>query len=232
MASGGHVHDTYAAANKELFDKKALEVDAMPEFQAVGRDVAAALLRIYPALFDPEKTEALDFVCGTGLVSLHIAPHVKSLVGVDISEGMVARFNERASELGLPPSKARAEAIELKGTGGELGGAKFDIVLCTLAYHHLSSISTTTALLASFLKPGGALLVVDHMATPETRENDVPEEFRNAVKTTAGFSEAQIREVFEGAGLQEFEFGHALTATVLGKERAAFVAKGLLPVKV
>ncbi|EKM50910.1 uncharacterized protein PHACADRAFT_187557 [Phanerochaete carnosa HHB-10118-sp] len=126
-----HGHD-YAGENKKHFDTKAEEVDAIPEFRTLGRDVGASLLRTYPALFDPTATELLDFACGTGLVSFEIAPHVKSLLGVDISSGMVDRFSARAAGLGIAPTKTHAIATELTGSGGELGGAKFDVVLVRL----------------------------------------------------------------------------------------------------
>ncbi|KAI5984005.1 hypothetical protein EDD15DRAFT_2312577 [Pisolithus albus] len=35
----------------------------------------------------------MDFACGTGLISRELAPHAKSIVGVDISQNMVDMYN-------------------------------------------------------------------------------------------------------------------------------------------
>ncbi|GJE90584.1 S-adenosyl-L-methionine-dependent methyltransferase [Phanerochaete sordida] len=219
-----HGHD-YAAANKALFDAKAAELDANPEFRALARSIAGTLLRTYPALFAPERTALLDFACGTGLVAFELAPHVRTLLGVDISDGMAARFNARAAELGLA-HKARAVVAALTGAPGELDGQQFDVVLCSMAYHHLAAPADTTALLARLLRPGGTLLVLDFAARDYTQE-EIPEEFRAAVAHAAGFAEDDVRAMFEGAGLEGFELREGVKMAIGGKERDIFVARGV-----
>lgn len=56
-------------------------------------------------------------------------PVVKGIVGVDNSIGMVEHYNARAVKLGLTQEKMHALHLELKGTEGELGGRKFDVVV-------------------------------------------------------------------------------------------------------
>lgn len=69
-----------------------------------------AILQAYP--FDKEATVVLDYACGTGkqsvqdlllvatkapspgIVARSLAPHCKTLIGVDISQGMVDEFNK------------------------------------------------------------------------------------------------------------------------------------------
>jgi hypothetical protein len=55
-------------------------------------------------------------------------PHVKSIVGVDISQGAVDLYNEAVSNQGLSPDEMRAVCAELKGEAGELDDLKFDVV--------------------------------------------------------------------------------------------------------
>jgi hypothetical protein len=62
-------------------------------------------------------------------MSRELAPHVKSIVGVDISQGMVDQYNKRASDLGVLPERMTAICAELKGDGGELEGRKFDVIV-------------------------------------------------------------------------------------------------------
>ncbi len=54
---------------------------------------------------------------------------MKSLLGVDISQGMVDQFNLKAANEGIPPRKMGAVRVELKGDPGELGGQKFDVII-------------------------------------------------------------------------------------------------------
>lgn len=50
-------------------------------------------------------------------------------MGVDISEGMVAQFNERVDNQGIPREEMGAVCAELNGKEGELGGEKFDVIV-------------------------------------------------------------------------------------------------------
>lgn len=45
----------------------------------------------------------------------------------------------------------------------QLDGMKFDVVVCASSYHHFLSIEDVTKALASYLKPGGSVLVADLM---------------------------------------------------------------------
>jgi 2-polyprenyl-3-methyl-5-hydroxy-6-metoxy-1,4-benzoquinol methylase len=68
-------------------------------------------------------------VLSTGLISRELAPHTKSIVGVDISQGMVDQFNTRVENQGIPSEEMKAVCVELKGQEGELDGAKFDVIV-------------------------------------------------------------------------------------------------------
>ena len=45
--------------------------------------------------------DLLDFGCGTGLISLHLQPHVRSLWGVDTSSGMLEVFQGKLKDRGI-----------------------------------------------------------------------------------------------------------------------------------
>lgn len=63
-------------------------------------------------------------------MSRELAPHTKSILGVDISQGMVDQYNKRVENQGISPEEMRAIAVELKGESeDELDGAKFDIIV-------------------------------------------------------------------------------------------------------
>jgi hypothetical protein len=62
-------------------------------------------------------------------MSRDLAPRVNTIVGVDISQGMVDQYNKRANDLGVLPEKMTAVCAELKGEEGELDGRKFDVIV-------------------------------------------------------------------------------------------------------
>ncbi|KAI0695119.1 S-adenosyl-L-methionine-dependent methyltransferase [Cerioporus squamosus] len=193
----GHEKHDFAAANRAFFDQHAHEHshghnDAHSRERAIRQ--VNALRKAWPELFDEDSTVAMDYACGTGLVSQQLCQYVKSVVGVDISQASVDLYNSQASNQGLALEEMRAVCAELKGEPGELDGLKFDIIVPLLAVLRvvpsLPSIDDTTRILASFLKPGGSLLVADIRASEDGRE-----------LFPHGLSEGAVRAAFEGAGL-------------------------------
>ncbi|KAA1477665.1 S-adenosyl-L-methionine-dependent methyltransferase [Dentipellis sp. KUC8613] len=232
---GGHQADgsspdpgTLTDANKQHFSDIAETYGALPSAQKLARHLAGAVRALYA--LDKSATAVLDFGCGPGLVSSELAGDVKTIVGVDISDGMVEQYDKRAQKLGIPREQMHAVCLELKGEPGELDGATFDLVVCSMAYHHIDDIAATTRTLAGFLKPRGHLIICD-MTRPEEGEarEIVPEPFHEIVSHEYGFSEADIRANFAGAGLADFGFHLLVKARVHGSVVDLFVARGVKP---
>ncbi|KAA1477672.1 S-adenosyl-L-methionine-dependent methyltransferase [Dentipellis sp. KUC8613] len=221
----GHGHGTLADSNKDHFSTIAEKYSEFPSAIKLARYLAAAMRKTYA--FNEESTTLLDFACGPGLVSRELAAYTKKIVGVDISHGMVDQYNKRVNEQGIPPEEMHAVCIELKGEPGELDGAKFDVIVCSMAYHHLEDIAASTRTLVGFLKPGGHLMVCDIARAADEREI-IPEEFHKVVSHSHGISEAEIRGTFEGAGLKEFAFKALVKAKVHGAQVDLFVAEGVM----
>ncbi|KAJ7144936.1 S-adenosyl-L-methionine-dependent methyltransferase [Mycena crocata] len=225
MSEGAHHHHhDFASANQALFDEHAHKAEHRPHAPELAESVSNAILQAYP--FDKDTTTVLDYACGTGIVSRRLAPHCKTLLGVDISQGMVDEFNKGVQSHSLNTEQIRALRAELKGEDTELDGMKFDIIICSLAYHHFGDIAAVTTLLTFFLKPGGTLLVADF---PTMDPTALPVGFEHVVAHSHGISEAAIKGVYEGAGLQGF---HQVLfkgpKTDLHPE-VIFLAKGIKP---
>jgi len=222
--------DHYAAANKAHFNTIAHEYDEIPHAAEGARRSAEAMRKAY--VFTQEATTVMDYACGTGLVSRELVPYCKRIVGVDISQGMVDQFNNRVYNQGIPPEEMQAVCAELKGIPGELGDEKFDVVLCSAAYHHFTSIDEVTLMLAYFLKPGGVLLVVDISKREDAHghvQHVIPHHAHH-VPHKGGLSESDMHKAFENAGLQSFEFdSDAIRAIHNGHNVRLFIAKGLKP---
>ena len=64
-------------------------------------------------------------------MSKEIIPYSKSILGVDVSQGMVDLYNETGRKEGF--SGMKAVCVELKGEDGELDGQEFDVIIVSIA---------------------------------------------------------------------------------------------------
>ena len=63
-------------------------------------------------------------------MSQQIIPYAKSILGVDISQGMVDLYNETGQKEGFDGMKA--VRTDLKGEEGELNGQKFNVIIVSV----------------------------------------------------------------------------------------------------
>jgi len=94
----------------------------------------------------------LDAACGTGAVARQLVGRGHDVVGVDISEAMLARARKAVPE-------GRFLAGDL--TGLPLPDRDVDHVVCSLALAHVGDLRPFFAEAARVMRPGGHLLVVD-----------------------------------------------------------------------
>jgi len=80
---------------KRDFDKEAARWDEHPARVKLAADIASAILK--QIMLKPDM-DVLDFGCGTGLLTLRMAPMVKSITGVDSSLGMINVLREKATK--------------------------------------------------------------------------------------------------------------------------------------
>ncbi|KAG1868895.1 S-adenosyl-L-methionine-dependent methyltransferase [Suillus tomentosus] len=215
--------------NKNYFNEHGHHYNDHPDGHELARRLGAAMINAYP--FEEDSTLVLDYACGTGLISRQLAAHAKCIVGVDISQTMVDQYNQSLFNQGIPPEEMRAVCCDLTTEApNQLDGMKFDVVVCASAYHHFPSIEDVTKALASYLKPGGSLLVTDLMKLPSAES--VQALFptgslkSNLVAHKGGFQEADIKAVFESAGLIDFSFVTACKAKIHGQPVQIFLASG------
>jgi len=104
--------------------------------------------------------ETLEVAVGTGL-NLPYYPTEVTLTGVDLSPAMLAVARERAAGLGRAVSLREANAEQLPFHDGS-----FDTVVCTLALCSIPDDRAAIAQMYRVLRPGGRLLLLDHVAAP------------------------------------------------------------------
>jgi ubiquinone/menaquinone biosynthesis C-methylase UbiE len=99
----------------------------------------------------------LDVGCGTGLALLEVARELspcRSLVGVDISPGMLDIARQKAESVGIAANFVNADIASL-----ELPPSSFDLILCNGVLHWLDDRPAIMKKLHGLLRPGGQLLL-------------------------------------------------------------------------
>jgi ubiquinone/menaquinone biosynthesis C-methylase UbiE len=103
----------------------------------------------------------IDLGAGTGLLSLALAPRVRELIAVDISERMLERLDDAATVDGI--HNIRTVAADLRRLPLEDESAT--LVVSNYAFHHLDDAGKELALAEArrILSPGGRLVICDMM---------------------------------------------------------------------
>lgn len=103
-----------------------------------------------------------------------------------------------------------------------------------MAYHHFASVQDVTRELVEYLKPSGTLAVADIArveADDDKGETETPimAQYAHIVAHTRGFTEAETRALFEGAGLEDIVFDRFTSAKREGRDVQFFLATGTKP---
>ncbi|HKH89091.1 MAG TPA: class I SAM-dependent methyltransferase [Acidimicrobiales bacterium] len=104
---------------------------------------------------------AVDLGCGSGQVTLALAKRCKTVLGVDVSERMIALLLQNAEREGVSNVEGRAVPIERLG----LPENSVDLVVSNYALHHLRDRDKQVAVdeAVKWLRPGGKLVIGDMM---------------------------------------------------------------------
>jgi ubiquinone/menaquinone biosynthesis C-methylase UbiE len=113
-------------------------------------------------LAEPKPDDVVvDLGAGTGLLTLALAPLVRELVAVDISEGMLDRLGDAARADGIH----NVETVVADLRQLPLEDESASLVVSNYAFHHLHDTGKELALAEArrILRPGGRLVVCDMM---------------------------------------------------------------------
>jgi SAM-dependent methyltransferase len=166
--------------------------------------------------------------CALNNVYQVLAPYVTTIRGIDVSDGMVDKYNEAARKQGLSEHQMYAVRGDLLGPEAEsskaLEGAdffNFDIIVISMALHHVEDPQLMTVKLVERLKDKGSLLVIDwapaldasESSTQDHKNNTTDEvgyqqDLKGAHKTMnrSGFAEDEMKKFFEVAGCSESDY--------------------------
>lgn len=115
----------------------------------------------------------LDVATGGGHAALALAPHVRHVIASDLTTAMLHAARDHHRALGVANvSYLRAEAERLPVAPGSL-----DLVVCRVAAHHFADVAAFVHGSAAALRPGGLLVVADHIGLDDPEEDAFMDRF-------------------------------------------------------
>jgi SAM-dependent methyltransferase len=155
---------------RKFWDDRAGDA-AITDVEVTHRDVWQRWLEIETIRrFVGPTDRLLDVGCGSGYTTLQLAPHVREVVGVDNSPGMIERAERAAAESGIA---AAFGVIDAQGLSPDQLG-HFDVVLSSRCLINLASWDDQQRAIErihSVLKPGGRFLFLEGWADGRNRLN-------------------------------------------------------------
>ena len=180
------------------------------------------------------EVRVLDYACGPGTVSEALLPYATSFIGIDVSDGMVAAYNARASAFDLPSTKTmRAIQGDLASSSPSPSTTEpdfynFDLAVVGMSLHHFADPALAAKRLVERLKPGTGVLLVtdllpDFLPSSNAPVNDPA--IAMAKKTVAhnGFSEEEIESIFKAAGCVDVKVAVKEESMMMGKKEIKMV---------
>jgi ubiquinone/menaquinone biosynthesis C-methylase UbiE len=146
-------------------DNGEVKDDVQASFGPVADRYARSLFHADPVRLDevvelaqPRAGEvALDVATGTGNTALALAPHVGSVVGLDLTPQMLAEAGREAEARGVVNVRwVRGDACRLP-----FGDGTFDLYTVRAAPHHFHDLDAALAEAMRVLRPGGRACFVD-----------------------------------------------------------------------
>lgn len=139
---------------KRDFDKEAAGWDEHPSRVKLAADVASAIAQ---QITPRPDMDVLDFGCGTGLLTLRIAPLVRTVTGVDSSPGMLNVLRDKAARL----HRSNISVLSLDPDRGDTLTGQYDLIISSMTFHHVEKIEPLLGQLHSALRSSGYLCVAD-----------------------------------------------------------------------
>jgi SAM-dependent methyltransferase len=138
----------------------------------------------------------LEVACGAAHVSEIVAPHVREVVGLDLTPELLAIGARRLAEAGV------TNVLLQEGNAAALPfvDASFDLVMCRASMHHFADPPTSMQEMARVCRPGGRVVVSD-MISPGPEVRDAFDDLHRCIDPShrRAFTEAELAAMIEGA---------------------------------
>ena len=178
------------------FDERAKDWDSDPMKVERARVVADAIRAALPL---STGMTALEYGCGTGLLSFALQSDLGQITLADESQGMLDMLGEKIAAAGV----TNMHPVRLDLSSGTLPAQRFDITYSLLVLHHVQDVRDMLTKFHAVLKANGILVIADLDKEDGTFHHTGISYFHD------GFARGELQQMVEEAGFGDVRFSDA-----------------------
>lgn len=135
----------------DKFKDKAKDWDVSDRVKQLSAGIGSCILKNVEL---NAQMHVMDFGAGTGLITSQVAPFVKKITAVDISQAMLDQLLVKQAL--KDKVQALCQDITHKPTGEQ-----YDLIMSAMAMHHVADTDNMVKQFAAHLKSGGKVALAD-----------------------------------------------------------------------
>ncbi|EKQ51491.1 MULTISPECIES: class I SAM-dependent methyltransferase [unclassified Clostridium] len=151
---------------------------------------------IIKSISDNENKSAMEFGCGTGLVSFNIYDKFNKVTLIDSSQGMIDILNSKINTYKIDNMVGQ----HLDIVNGDELNEKFDVIYNSMVLHHIHDIKLITNKFYNLLNEGGYLCIVDLNEEDGSFHKEYPD-----FDGHNGFNQEKLKRILASSGFYHIE---------------------------
>jgi len=192
------------------FDELAKDWDSDPKRMERARTVADAIRR---SIRLSTNMNALEYGCGTGLLSFALQHDLGQITLADTSQGMLDVLREKIASAGV----TNMHPLRLDLSTEPLPAERYDLTYSLMTLHHIHDARGLLMKFRDLLTPGGYLLVADLDKEDGSFHTD------GSTDVHLGFDRNELQKSVEAMGFRNVRFSTAYEIRKkIGNEEKAF----------
>ena len=190
------------------FDERARDWDSDPKKVERARVVADAIRKLI-ALSDGMK--ALEYGCGTGLLSFALQSDLGQITLADTSQGMLDVLGEKIASVGV----TNMHPMRLDLSTDPFPAERYDLTYSLMTLHHIHDTDDILKKFHALLVPNGYLVAADLDKEDGSFHTD------GTTDVHLGFDRGKLQKKVESAGFRNVAFStvHEIRKKIGNKEK-------------
>lgn len=175
------------------FDERAKDWDSDPKKVERARVVAEAIRNTIPL---SREMKALEYGCGTGLLSFALQSDLGEITLADTSQGMLDVLREKIAKAGV----TNMYPVRLDLASDPLPAGRYDLTYSLMVLHHIQDAKGLLSKFHDVLGPKGILLVADLDQEDGSFHTD------GSMDVHKGFAREELQRMAGQAGFEDISF--------------------------